>query len=114
MSSTNNTTLSSIPTVFTSILSGLESAAFGIVLSVLTLFMSDFAKVGLAGLVTIGNNFRIFLAAIGTGTPWGQALADMMTADYNEVEADGKQVAIDFAEAVATALETAGLLPQGK
>jgi hypothetical protein len=105
---------SSINSVFSSILSGLESGIFSMVLSVLTVFLPKFINLGMDELTVIGNNFRLFLNAIGGGTPWGQALADMMTADWNELTEDGKQAAIDFAESVATVLETAELLPQGK
>ena len=84
------------------------------VLGVVTAFLPKFSEVTMADLQIIANNFRLFLVAISGGTPWGQALADMMTADWNAVEDGAKELATDFAETVATVLETAGLLPQGK
>lgn len=104
----------SILDIFKSLLSGLESGIFTMVLSVVTVFLPQFASVSLDDLNIIGNNFRLFLVAIGGGTPWGQALADMLTANWNSVEESAKTLATDFAEAVATVLDTAGLLPQGK
>ena len=109
--STAGTTVTS---VFGSILTGIEGSIFNLVLSVIAIFMPQLAALTANDLNTIGNNFRSFLSAIGTGTPWGQALSDMMTADWNTVEDSAKQVAIDFASAVATALEKMDLLPQGQ
>lgn len=100
--------------IFSSLLHGLESSIFTMVLGVVTAFLPQFSKVSLDDLNIIANNFRLFLSAIGGGTPWGQALADMLTADWNAVEDSAKELASDFAETVATVLETAGLLPQGK
>lgn len=100
--------------VVSSLLSGLESDIFSMVLSVVTAFMPEFVKLTLADLNVIGNNFRLFLVAIGGGTPWGTALSDMLTGDWNAVSDNAKALAADFSETVATVLETAGLLPQGK
>ena len=113
---TDETTTSgtSIGDVFRALLTGLESSIFSLVASVIATFVPQFVSVTGTDLLTIGNNFRLFLSAIGNGTPWGQTLADMMTADWNATEGAAKQIGIDFAEAVATVLETAGLLPQGK
>lgn len=105
---------SSVVTVLNSVLSGIENSILAFVLSIVAVFMPKLATLTESELVTVGNNFRLFLAAIGTGTPWGTALADMMTADWNSVESTGQEIAIGFAEAVATVLEQAGLLPQGK
>lgn len=100
--------------IFSTLMHGLESGIFTMVLSVVTAFLPEFSKLTMDDLNTIANNFRLFLVAIGGGTPWGQALADMLTADWNAVEDSAKTLASDFAETVATVLETAGLLPQGK
>ena len=104
----------SVSSVIDSIMSGIEGAVFGVVLAVLTVFVPKLVQVSANDLLIIGNNFRLFLVAAGNGTPWGQALADMMTADWNAVDEGGKEIATDFAEAVATALEKFGVLPQGK
>lgn len=104
----------SITSVFDNILSGLETSIFTLVGFVLATFMPQFVTVSTNDLVIIGNNFRAFLVAIGGGTPWGSALADMMTADWNAVDEGAKTIALDFSEAVATALEKFGVLPQGK
>ena len=103
-----------VAAILASMLSGLESGIVTIVTAVLGIFIPELAKCTAATLVVIGNNFRAFLSAIASGTPWGEALADMMTADFNEISDDEKQLAIDFSEAVATALEKAGMIPQGK
>jgi hypothetical protein len=108
------TPTNTVASVIDNIMSGLETAIFGVVLAVLTVFIPKLVALGANDLLVIGNNFRAFLVVIGNGTPWGQALADMMTADWNEVENDAKEVATDFAEAVATALDKFGVLPQGK
>jgi hypothetical protein len=100
--------------ILNSILTGLESGIVSVVGFVLAIFMPQLIGLSSQAVTTIGNNFRLFLTAVGNGTPWGTALADMMTADWNEVEGDAKQIGIDFAESVATALEKAGLIPQGK
>lgn len=103
-----------VSTVFNNILSGLETSVFTIVGFVLASFMPKFLALTANDLLVIGNNFRLFLTAIGNGTAWGSALADMLTEDWNDVEESAKMAATDFADAVATALENAGLLPQGK
>lgn len=100
--------------IFSTLLHGIEGTIFTMVLGVVTAFLPQFAKVSLADLNIIANNFRLFLVAVGGGTPWGEALADMLTADWNSVEDSAKELASDFAETVATVLQTAGLLPQGK
>lgn len=110
----SDTGSSTVTVVFDAILGGLENGIISIVGFVLAIFLPQLSGLGADALTTIGNNFRLFLTAIGNGTPWGTALADMMTADWNEVEGDAKQAGIDFAEAVANALEKAGLIPQGK
>ena len=107
-------TPSSVVTILSSILSGLESGILAFVTSVIAIFLPKLIVLTTQDLTVIGNNFRLFLKAIGGGTPWGQALSDMLTGDWNETSADAKAVAGDFAEAVATVLETADLLPQGK
>lgn len=104
----------SFGTLVTSLLSGLEGGIFSMVLSVMTLWVPQLASLTATDLTTIGNNFRAFLVAVQNGTPWGTALADMMTADWNAVQDEAKMAAIDFASDVATTLETAGLIPQGK
>ena len=104
----------SVSSVIDSIMSGLEAAIFGVVLAVLTAFIPKLVTLNANDLLAIGNNFRAFLVAIGNGTPWGQALSDMLTADWNDVSDSAKEVGTDFAEAVATALEKYGVLPQGK
>jgi hypothetical protein len=111
---TDAPTPATVSSVFDNILSGLESGIFAIVLGVLSVFMPKMISLGANDLLVIGNNFRLFLTAIGSGTPWGQALSDMLTADWNSVEASAQEVGTDFAEAVATALEQYGVLPQGK
>lgn len=105
---------SSVSTVIENIMSGIEGAVFGIILAVLTVFMPQLIALTAKDLLALGNNFRAFLVKVGGGTPWGEALADMLTADWNEVSEDAKEVGTDFAEAVATALEKFGVLPQGK
>jgi hypothetical protein len=102
---------SSVADVLNNILYGLESGLVSIVVGAVAIFMPQLVGLSEQALLAIGNNFRAFLAAVDRGTPWGEALADMMTADWNEVEGDAKQAAIDFAEAVAIALEKAGLIP---
>lgn len=114
MTDTPAETGSTVSHVIDNIMSGLESAIFGVVLAVLTVFMPKLIALGTNDLIVIGNNFRAFLVRIGNGTPWGEALADMLTADWNEVENDAQEIATDFAEAVATALDKFGVLPQGK
>lgn len=101
----------SVSSVIDSIMSGIEGAVFGVVLAVLTVFVPKLVQVSANDLLIIGNNFRLFLVAAGNGTPWGQALADMMTADWNAVSDSAKQAAIDFAEDVATVLEKVGIIP---
>lgn len=105
---------SSVLNVLNGVLSGVENSILSFVLGIVAVFMPQLATLTEEELVTVGNNFRSFLVACGNGTPWGQALADMMTADWNSMESTGQKIAIDFAEAVATVLEQAGLLPQGK
>jgi hypothetical protein len=105
---------SSVPSILNSILYGLESGLVAVVTAVLAIFIPQLMSLSEHALITIGNNFRGFLAAVDRGTPWGEALADMMTADWNEVEGDAKQAAIDFAEAVAVALAKAGIIPDNK
>lgn len=100
----------SIASIFGSLLNGLESVVFGIVASVVAAFVPQLMDVSENDLVVLGNNFRTFLQEIGSGTPWGEALANMMTADWNDVADGVKTLGTDFAEAVATALEKAGLI----
>lgn len=102
----NNTTVSSI---ISSLLTGLENGVMALVMGVLAVFMPQLLELSAQDFATVAANFQKFLAAIEAGTPWGQALADMLTADWNAVEDSGKQAAIDFAEAVGTILEKAGL-----
>jgi hypothetical protein len=104
----------SVSTVLKSVLSGLESGIVTVVTSVAGIFVPDLVKLTEDEIVIIGNNFRAFLTEIGNGTPWGEALSNMLTADWNSVKDEGKQIAADFAEAVATVLENLGLIPQGK
>lgn len=112
--SQTGTTTNSFGTLVSNLLSGLEGGIFSMVLSVLTLWVPQFVNVTSEDLTTIGNNFRAFLVAVQGGQTWGSALADMLTADWNAVQDDAKTAAIDFASDVATTLETAGLIPQGK
>lgn len=108
---TLSTTGTSITSVLSTILTGIGTDAMSVVLSIVTIFMPQFLQIDLKALGVIANNFRLFLQAVATGAPWGQALADMETADWNEVDADAQQVGIDFAAAVATALEKMGVIP---
>lgn len=100
--------------IINSVLMGLESGIFDTALAVASVWFPQLSGLSAQALSVIGNNFRLFLHDVGNGRPWGEALAGMMTADWNEVEADAKQAAIDFAEDVATALAAKGLIPQGK
>jgi hypothetical protein len=100
----------SLPTILNSLLSSVESAAIGVVTAIIVAFLPDLSSVSLKTLETIAKNFQTFLADAIGGKPWGEALADMLTADWNEVEDEAKTLATDFAEAVATALEKAGLI----
>ena len=97
--------------IIANLLAGLEGDIFDLVLAVTSAWFPQLSQLSANDLLVIGNNFRLFLAAVGKGTPWGQALADMMTADWNTVEDSAKTAAIDFASDVATALETKGLIP---
>ena len=97
--------------IFSEILSGLESSVASMVLGVLAIYMPQLASLAASDFRIIAANFRKFLDAALSGTPWGQALADMMTADWNAVSDSAKQAAIDFAEDVATVLEKVGIIP---
>lgn len=104
-------TANSNSSIFQTILGQAESAIVALVLGVIAIYMPQFASITSNGLATIGKNFQAFLHnTIINGTPWGQALADMLTADWNEVVEDEKQLAIDFATDVATVLQKAGLI----
>jgi len=106
--------MSQVGKVLSELLYGLEASAVAIVSSIVAIFVPHFLTMAEDDMKQIGDAFRLFIDDIGKGKPWGEALADMMTRDYNAVSDDGKQIAIDFAEAVAIALEKAGFLPQGK
>lgn len=104
----------SIAAIFAQLLSGLESSIVGVVTAVISAFIPQLAQLPEEVLTQLADNFRAFLDAVAKGTPWGQALADMMTADWNDVEEDAKAVAVEFASTVATVLHAMGLIPQGK
>lgn len=98
-----------ISTIITSILTGLESKLGGVVMAVLAVFMPQLVTVSEQDFQVIATNFSTFIRAITSGTPVGQALADMLTADWNEVQADAKTIATDFADAVGKALQALGI-----
>lgn len=105
---------SSVSAVIDNIMSGIENTFFGIILATLVIFMPQLVKLTVEDLLVLGNNFRAFLVAVGGGIAWGTALTDMLNADWRETTDDAKMIGTDFAEAVATALEKYGVLPQGK
>lgn len=106
--------LHSFSTVINKVVVGVESSIFDLTLSVASAWFPQLQQLAAEDLDVIGNNFRLFLHDVGTGRPWGEALAGMLTADWNAVENSAKQAAIDFAADVATALAAKGLIPQGK
>lgn len=103
-----------VPSVLSVILSGVENGLVTVVTAIFAIFAPKLIAVSEQGVKDIGHNFGIFLANIQNGMDWGEALANMMTADYREVEDDAKQVAIDFAESVAIALQNMGLIAPKK
>jgi hypothetical protein len=115
MSQTGTTTAAPTTTSFgtfiLNVLDGLGADIFDVALAVSAVWFPQLSNLTTTDLSTIGNNFRLFLVAVQGGTPWGQALADMMTADWNTVADSAKMAAIDFASDVATALEAKGLIP---
>lgn len=94
--------------VLSELLHDLEGAAAAVIVGVMAMFMPQLLTISLRGLGVIGNNFRDFLNAIGTGTKIGVAIANMLTADWNEVTADEQKIAVAFATAVGTAFDKLG------
>lgn len=94
--------------ILSELLHDLEAGAAAVIIGVMAMFMPQLLTISLRGLGVIGNNFRDFLNAIGTGTKIGVALADMLTADWNEVTADEQKIAVAFATAVGTAFDKLG------
>lgn len=98
-----------ISSIISKILSGLESTAATMVMGVLAVFIPKLLTVSERDFEVIAANFQKFMSDIIGGRPIGEALAGMLTADWNEVEADAKEIATDFADAVGTALSQIGL-----